>query len=84
MPGVGKEGVWVLSHCVFFEVPTTDFSVWVNDYMCDVQALGSIPWYRHLGPMSLFLRESRRKTPVIVTLKENERFFGDSAASMVS
>lgn len=33
--------------------------------------------------MSLFLRESRRKTPVTVTLKENERFFGDSAAGMV-
>lgn len=32
----------------------------------------------------LFLRESRRKTPVAVTLKENERFFGDNAASLVS
>lgn len=38
----------------------------------------------HLISVSLFLRESRRKTPVTVTLKENERFFGDSAASMVS
>uniref|UniRef100_A0A2K5QMM0 Hypoxia up-regulated protein 1 n=1 Tax=Cebus imitator TaxID=2715852 RepID=A0A2K5QMM0_CEBIM len=34
-------------------------------------------------PMEIVLnKESRRKTPVIVTLKENERFFGDSAASM--
>lgn len=31
-----------------------------------------------------FFRESRRKTPVTVTLKENERFLGDSAAGMVS
>lgn len=37
-----------------------------------------------MAPVCLFLRESRRKTPVTVTLKENERFFGDSAASMVS
>jgi hypothetical protein len=36
------------------------------------------------GLMLLFLRESRRKTPVTVTLKENERFLGDSAAGMVS
>lgn len=34
--------------------------------------------------MLLFLRESRRKTPVTVTLKDNERFLGDSAAGMVS
>uniref|UniRef100_A0A287BGS6 Hypoxia up-regulated protein 1 n=1 Tax=Sus scrofa TaxID=9823 RepID=A0A287BGS6_PIG len=34
-------------------------------------------------PMEIVLnKESRRKTPVTVTLKENERFFGDSAASM--
>ncbi|XP_076968814.1 hypoxia up-regulated protein 1 isoform X3 [Tamandua tetradactyla] len=34
-------------------------------------------------PMEIVLnKESRRKTPVFVTLKENERFFGDSAASM--
>lgn len=52
--------------------------------MWDVEALWSTLCYRHLGPMSLVLRESRRKTPVTVTLKENERFFGDSAASMVS
>lgn len=31
-----------------------------------------------------FFRESRRKTPVSVALKENERFFGDSAVGMVS
>lgn len=32
----------------------------------------------------LFLcRESRRKTPVAVSLKENERLFGDSALGMV-
>lgn len=29
------------------------------------------------------LRESRRKTPVAVSLKENERLFGDSALGMV-
>lgn len=34
--------------------------------------------------MMFLLRESRRKTPVTVTLKENERFLGDSAAGMVS
>lgn len=28
-------------------------------------------------------RESRRKTPVAVALKENERLFGDSALGMV-
>lgn len=34
-------------------------------------------------PMEIVLnKESRRKTPVMVTLKENERFFGDSAAGM--
>lgn len=34
-------------------------------------------------PMEIVLnKESRRKTPVAVTLKENERFFGDSAASL--
>lgn len=34
-------------------------------------------------PMEIVLnKESRRKTPVTVTLKENERFFGDSAAGM--
>ncbi|XP_075402809.1 hypoxia up-regulated protein 1 isoform X2 [Tenrec ecaudatus] len=34
-------------------------------------------------PMEIVLnKESRRKTPVTVTLKENERFLGDSAASM--
>ncbi|XP_044525559.1 LOW QUALITY PROTEIN: hypoxia up-regulated protein 1 [Gracilinanus agilis] len=34
-------------------------------------------------PMEIVLnKESRRKTPVVVALKENERFFGDSAASM--
>ncbi|XP_066228033.1 hypoxia up-regulated protein 1 [Saccopteryx leptura] len=34
-------------------------------------------------PMEIVLnKESRRKTPVTVTLKENERFFGDSAASL--
>uniref|UniRef100_A0A8D2D204 Hypoxia up-regulated protein 1 n=1 Tax=Sciurus vulgaris TaxID=55149 RepID=A0A8D2D204_SCIVU len=34
-------------------------------------------------PMEIVLnKESRRKTPVTVTLKENERFFGDSAAAM--
>nr|XP_020840473.1 LOW QUALITY PROTEIN: hypoxia up-regulated protein 1 [Phascolarctos cinereus] len=34
-------------------------------------------------PMEIVLnKESRRKTPVVVVLKENERFFGDSAASM--
>ncbi|KAM5245701.1 hypoxia up-regulated protein 1 isoform 2-T2 [Ctenodactylus gundi] len=34
-------------------------------------------------PMEIVLnKESRRKTPVTVTLKENERLFGDSAASM--
>lgn len=36
-------------------------------------------------PMEIVLsKESRRKTPVTVTLKENERFLGDSAAGMVS
>ncbi|ERE75022.1 hypoxia up-regulated protein 1 precursor [Cricetulus griseus] len=34
-------------------------------------------------PMEIVLnKESRRKTPVTVTLKENERFLGDSAAGM--
>ncbi|XP_049634115.1 hypoxia up-regulated protein 1 isoform X3 [Suncus etruscus] len=34
-------------------------------------------------PMEIVLnKESRRKTPVTVTLKDNERLFGDSAASM--
>ncbi|XP_013011041.2 hypoxia up-regulated protein 1 isoform X2 [Cavia porcellus] len=34
-------------------------------------------------PMEIVLnKESRRKTPVTVTLKENERFFGDTAAGM--
>ncbi|XP_058519774.1 hypoxia up-regulated protein 1 isoform X2 [Ochotona princeps] len=34
-------------------------------------------------PMEIVLnKESRRKTPVMVTLKENERLFGDSAAGM--
>ncbi|XP_038609730.1 hypoxia up-regulated protein 1 [Tachyglossus aculeatus] len=34
-------------------------------------------------PMEIVLnKESRRKTPVTVALKENERFFGDSAASV--
>ncbi|XP_053126053.1 hypoxia up-regulated protein 1 isoform X2 [Hemicordylus capensis] len=34
-------------------------------------------------PMEIVLnKESRRKTPVAVSLKENERFFGDSAAGM--
>lgn len=31
----------------------------------------------------LFLRESRRKTPTAVCLKENERLLGDSALGMV-
>lgn len=36
--------------------------------------------------MSVFayFRESRRKTPVAVCLKENERLFGDSAIGVVS
>ncbi|XP_042330358.1 hypoxia up-regulated protein 1 isoform X2 [Sceloporus undulatus] len=34
-------------------------------------------------PMEIVLnKESRRKTPVVVTLKENERLFGDSAVGM--
>lgn len=32
---------------------------------------------------SFFLRESRRKTPTVVCLKENERLFGDSALAVV-
>ncbi|PWA27286.1 hypothetical protein CCH79_00020292, partial [Gambusia affinis] len=32
---------------------------------------------------SFFLRESRRKTPTVVCLKENERLFGDSALAVI-
>lgn len=38
---------------MFLEVPTTDFGVWVIDYMCGVEAPGYISCLRHLGPMSL-------------------------------
>lgn len=44
-------------------------------------------WNVHLSQLvySSFslLRESRRKTPVAISLKENERLFGDGALGMV-
>ena len=33
---------------------------------------------------AFFFRESRRKTPVVVSMKGDERFFSDPAMSVVS
>uniref|UniRef100_A0A8C2TKI9 Hypoxia up-regulated protein 1 n=1 Tax=Coturnix japonica TaxID=93934 RepID=A0A8C2TKI9_COTJA len=38
--------------------------------------------HSRVSPVSFLYRESRRKTPVAVALKENERLFGDSAVGM--
>uniref|UniRef100_A0A8C2YBR5 Hypoxia up-regulated protein 1 n=1 Tax=Coturnix japonica TaxID=93934 RepID=A0A8C2YBR5_COTJA len=66
---------WVLLACW---VPHAGTGHWVPG-----GGMSGLP-SRHsrVSPVSFLYRESRRKTPVAVALKENERLFGDSAVGM--